>query len=491
MTPSFNSPKVSAPSKRRSRTNSKTRQLNVYIFLAFVLLVSIFGGSSRYDTAQLLALRPLCCVFLIIGLYQLKLADLKSFKLPLAVLLGLTTLMALQLVPLPPGIWTALPGREVIFNMSSAIQELDIWRPVSLAPSKTWNALAGMIVPLCTLLLLMICRKLTARTVMMVIVALGLINASLGMLQILAPTDVLYFYQITNEGSPVGLFANTNHSATFAAISLTIIAYLMMEENLQKSEVPGGNIDIYRVILACLFLLVFMVLIVNRSRAGLLAASIAIIYVSAVLATRVIASRNAQASPSTLKGRNLLFAGGFALVGLLMIIVLLFSGQSEAMNRLLANDSVGELRTDILPTLVDMIRTYFPFGSGFGSFENVYYIHEKPEFLRPTYLNQAHNDVLQFLIEGGLVAAVLFAAGAFWVARTLLSIYRNTGDINKSLFWIAIFLILGSASAADYPLRTPLMQLVAICLIWVMSAHARPVDDEPTGKGFANRRADG
>src|SRR3546814_2037165 len=59
-------------------------------------------------------------------------------------------LVLLQLGPLPPGLWTALPGRE--FLLSAPLSQ-ETWRPWSLTPSTTINAASSLIVPVVTLYL--------------------------------------------------------------------------------------------------------------------------------------------------------------------------------------------------------------------------------------------------------------------------------------------------------------------------------------------------
>src|SRR3546814_17788482 len=65
-------------------------------------------------------------------------------------------LVLLQLVPLPPGLWTALPGRE--FLLSAPLSQ-ETWRPWSLTPSTTINAASSLIVPVVTLYLVRSMRQ--------------------------------------------------------------------------------------------------------------------------------------------------------------------------------------------------------------------------------------------------------------------------------------------------------------------------------------------
>mgnify|MGYP007125385276 CR=1 FL=1 len=58
-----------------------------------------------------------------------------------------------HLVPLPPAIWSQLPGRELVSEIDRAAGLGDVWRPLSLTPGATWNALHAQLVPLAALVL--------------------------------------------------------------------------------------------------------------------------------------------------------------------------------------------------------------------------------------------------------------------------------------------------------------------------------------------------
>ena len=83
----------------------------------FAAVVAIFGGSSRFDAIQLAALRPLAALFLIPAIYFFARDRVADFRTPLVLLLLLAGWMAIQLVPLPPGIWQSKPRR---FNMATS-----------------------------------------------------------------------------------------------------------------------------------------------------------------------------------------------------------------------------------------------------------------------------------------------------------------------------------------------------------------------------------
>jgi O-antigen ligase len=168
--------------------------------------------------------------------------------------------------------------------------------------------------------------------------------------------------------------------------------------------------------------------------------------------------RNRPVSPALLKGALI---GGAAVLAGLFVAALMFS-RSLAFDRLVNSGTHSELRIDVLPTLIQMLKTHFPFGTGFGAFEFAYKRIEPTGLLTPNYLNQAHDDWLQIAIEGGLPAVLLVAVFIAWFAKTAfkaLRDWRRAPDFN-ALASIAVILAFAVASAVDYPLRVPSLMLV-------------------------------
>ena len=63
----------------------------------------------------------------------------------------------------------------------------------------------------------------------------------------------------------------------------------------------------------------------------------------------------------------------------------IYFSRSLAFDRLFERSNVEGLRGQLLPILTQMAGDYFPWGSGFGSFEHIYRIYEPQELLNPTY----------------------------------------------------------------------------------------------------------
>ena len=59
----------------------------------------------------------------------------------------------IQLVPLPPWIWTNLPGREQMVTVFNLIGDQIPWMPISVSPYATWLSFLSLLPPMAIFLL--------------------------------------------------------------------------------------------------------------------------------------------------------------------------------------------------------------------------------------------------------------------------------------------------------------------------------------------------
>lgn len=430
------------------------------------LIVAAFGGTAREDLAQVTALRPFAALMLAPALYWFAWQGTKGLRFLLVLLALLTLWMAAQLVPLPPDFWQSLPGRGPIAELDTLAGQSDLWRPISMAPLRSWNALASLVVPIAALLLVASVRA-KSRILLLLIAVLGLVDATLGLMQLAAPGDALHFYRITNENGPVGLLANENHSATFSAIALLIVAHLA------SSSRKAGEPDWLRFVYPAAFVLILLAILANGSRAGLVFGLFALIVSMVMFWPSGSGKKPIAAKPSRksrfvfLKNNAAQIAFGAGIVVLVaLILAFVFSDDVPALKQLLNAEPLEDLRADLFPTIRNMLMMFWLFGIGFGAFKDGYHQFEATELLMPRYVNQAHNDWMQIVIEGGLPAALILGALLLWLAWNLAKLASREGLFSSAfLMWASAFAIVSAASVVDYPLRTPIFQFVSIWLL--------------------------
>ena len=449
-----------------------------YLFVSFCCIVFFLGGGSRDDVQSLVLLRPLAILFCAYALSGRVSGQWNGRNFPLYIVCALAGLMLMQLMPLPPSLWTELPGRQMFANIAQVAGIDDPWRPMSLAPSRTLNSLFSLAVPAAAAMLFLNLDGQYRRKAIPVLIVLIVISAMWAMFQLAGPPrGPLYLYRITNVGAGVGLFANRNHQAVALASAIVMIGWYA------GSLAPGSKLLMLKLFasIATIFVLVPLIL-VTGSRAGLLllmpGLAFAFIF---IYFGQLPSDRKSRGSGRKQKNRMLLLRRWGALSAILAIVGIsglsVLLSRSAAYDRLFGINDLTELRFQLLPTIFQMIKEYMPWGSGFGSFEYVYKIYEPRELLDPSYLNQAHNDWLQYPLEGGLPALAIAFVAIIWFARRsveMVKSWRVSSHRNfRAIMCMAVIGFLLAASIGDYPLRVPSLMVVFIILVCVFNDSIR------------------
>ena len=433
-----------------------------WFFSLFMLVVLFTGGGSRYDISSVGPLRAISAVFLAIAIYAQTQKSFHKVAPPVSLLIILGLLMAAQLIPLPPALWSGLPGREAIYEAGVLIDANEIWRPITLSPLRTLNALTSLVVPLSALMLLALLDEEGWRRVPILIVAAGIASALLGIAQVTLPGAAsLYFYEITNQGSAVGFFANRNHNALFLNIALLISSWHVLPDR------PRWNPA--NLFTAAGHLILLLGILINGSRFGFALFGL----VALILAFRFILRARSegklgQAGP--LPQQMLAFLGGAVALGI--IALFLASDRVPALSRLFEQDVAQDLRARSFATVWQMAGDNLPFGVGFGAFEQAYRKVEPDALLSSVYFNHAHDDWLQIVIEGGVPAILIFCFGLFLIVRRGFKIWQlrklRATSLSEPLLGFLILTMIGLHIFVDYPLRTPIMMVIAaIALGWI------------------------
>ncbi|MDP5280685.1 O-antigen ligase family protein [Sphingomonas sp. DG1-23] len=428
------------------------------------MLTFFLGGGARSDIQSLAILRPIAVLVGVGALFTLSRQNLRDYRALLILVGAAIAIVAIQLVPLPPGLWRHLGGHDVVVEIDAALGLDGVWRPITMVPDATFNALAALFVPAATLLLAIQLSPEERQRLLPLLVVLGLISGFLGLLQVVGPQQgPLYFYRITNHGSAVGLFSNRNHAAIFLATLFPMLAVLASHATgtEQRARFLRASTLIVGTVMVPLML-------VTGSRAGLVVGAIGL--ASVFLLFRAPAKSAGGSRRKVARLPLLVIAGGAALA----LVTVLFS-RAEALQRLLSAGQNGDLRFRVWGPILDLSWKYFPFGSGVGSFAEVYQIYEQDGLLATRYLNHAHNDWLETLLTGGLPAIGLAVAAVLVCGVRSFAVWRQparsrTRDLARMSSVILLLLIL--SSLADYPLRVP--SLASLSIIAAVLLFAKP-----------------
>ena len=442
----------------------------------------LMGGASRTDVSSLLVLQPFAALCAAAFLLLPGRIGFGSVRIPLLLLAVLGAIMVAQLIPLPPALWTRLPGRALYIEAARVAGLPQPWRPMSLTPDLTMASLVGLIVPLAVLIGLAAIGGKRRHAL------LGLVLAGVGTSALFALGQVtsggqgpLYLYEITNVGSGVGLFSNRNHQAVLLAMAWPMLltwAVVVRRDPRRQAAVQW--------IAASMALFLLPLLLVTGSRAGLALAGLTL-GACAILWYR-------QRYAAGWRRPNWLVGALGVGAALIVVGVTLVLSRAEAVQRLLASQSADDARIQATPVVLRMIRDFFPVGSGLGSFDPVFRHYEPLGMLGPEYLNHAHDDALELVLTAGLPGLVLLLVFVGWVLVQSVRAWRceePSADIGLARTGSVMICVALLSSIVDYPLRTPLMMaLVSIACAW-LGQRAEPVVGEASGQPKGALRAAG
>lgn len=430
-------------------------RLRAFVVPAYLLLCLMFGGSVqgiwRVMLLQLVAVGLIGWALLAPERERLTRRSKRLLALAAAILL----LFVVQLLPLPPGLWSRLPGRDLLVEGYVSLGLELPWIAISLAPYATLATALTLFPPLAAFLAVVRLNAVDETWLAITLILGALLCVLLGAVQTLGgfgPQASGYLYEITNTGA-VGFFANANHMGTLLLATIPFAAALIA-----AGKIAGrGPLPVLVAFGAAGLLIALVGLALNRSLAAI-GLAMPVILVSALLL------------PGQWRGRRFAFAGA----ALLTVIAVLLYTSSPLRQELAGADMASlESRLPMWALSWEIIRETFPFGTGFGTFELVFRAHENPAATTATYVNHAHSDYVELLVEGGLAALLLVGAFLAWWGRRALRIWRSplSGPFARAAI-IATAAILAH-SLVDYPLRTAAISALFATCLGVMARPAR------------------
>lgn len=432
-------------------------RFSVSLGLLTLLLATLWvaGGASRADMLGQAIVRGAAWLTLVIMALVGERPALGRLFMP-ALLVGLSVLLPLlQLIPLPLGLWQSLPGRDLLREAAAASGQAQPWRPWSIVPAATANALGSLVVPVAVLVLVASLRERERAHLPAILLTMVVAGTLIGLLQ----ASGAGFGNALINGTPgdvSGTFANRNHFALFVAIGCLVVpAWAFLD-----GRRPGWRGPV-ALALGPFFVLT---LLATGSRAGLAVGGLAVLL--ALLLARQGLRRELRRAPRWVFPAAM---GALVAVLVLLIGISITADRAQSVNRLVTIDAAQDTRLRALPTVLSMVQSYFPVGTGFGTFDPIFRIHEPYHLLKPTYFNHAHNDFLEIVLDGGIAGLLLLLlALAWWMVATVSAVRApSTGALPRRT-GAAILLVVMIASIFDYPARTPLMMaIIVIASAWL------------------------
>lgn len=414
------------------------------------------GGSSRVDAPQIIIVRLAAIIAIAGTVTAAPAAMLGQFARGVALPFAALILWAIQLVPLPPSLWLALPGHALLAQSAIIANEAQPWRPLSLSPDLTIEAMLALMVPVAAIILTLSAPKRWLHQAALALMILAVFSAAVATGQAAGgPDSILQWYPAGEADVSTGLLVNRNHQGLL--MSLGIPAAFIWATNEQSGTLPRGSRLLIAFAVAALCVIGALI---TQSRAAIIFVALGAVFAAASLGRDIIKLVGARGAIIAASGSALALAGVAAL--------------ALPYQRLMAGDANDD-RAYFWADTTTMLKAYFPFGSGGGTFVNTYPRFQGMDRLRPEYVNHAHNEVLEFVSENGIAGIVLIAALAWLLVPRMVTVIleKNSSPMLRSgRFAVVVIGFAILASMVDYPLRAPMMtSLIASSAVILYRAH--------------------
>lgn len=445
------------PRHSRSLTG-KLPDLNFVLLVVMLIVLWIAGGASRADVLGQTVVRAVAWLVAIIAILFAPKPNLKPVAPVAFLLFASAALVVLQLIPLPPSIWTSLPGRELVTQSAILSDQQQPWRPISLSPDATINALSSLVVPAVVFFLAAGLAQENQKRLLSLLLGLVVASSLVGLLQFSGSRfDNPFINNVSRTVSAT--FANRNHFALMLACGCVLAPLWAF----QSSRSPR-----WKAVASAGLVVVFVLMILaTGSRAGLILGTVGV-------ALGIISVQSRIRKRLRQLPRRVWLPVVASIAGLFLVVISLsiMLDRAVSIDRVFGVDASEDLRRAALPTIWKMVKVYWPVGSGVGTFDPVYRIHEPYELLNILYLNHAHNDWLEFVLDEGILGLLLLVAAIGWWGWASFKTWRKPLESHLVLARAGsvIMFLIAMAGIFDYPARTPMvMALVTIAAIWLSS----------------------
>ncbi len=250
----------------------------------------------------------------------------------------------------------------------------------------------------------------------------------------LSEDKIYWFREVPENATPFGPYIYHNHFAGFMEMMfpLTLCLFLYYRPRLSFKSFREGLYELFNhpktnfhILYGFWAILIGASIFVSYSRGGIISLCLSLVFLAIMLTAFAVRK----------EGRTLFF---------LIIILILFSvgwfGWDPIFDRFErirnADGIIQDSRLMVWKDSLNIIRDYPLTGTGFGTFVHIYpgYRTTKGNLI----FNHAHNDYLELLTDGGVVAAILIFCFLFSL------FYKTYQKILKRRDTFSIFLYLGS-----------------------------------------------
>lgn len=387
------------------------QKLLFYLLFALLVFAPLFRAGNR--PIPLMVIEFLALALLLALLWEPQ----RLQRLPVeykALAAALLLLPPLYLIPLPEALWRSLPGRDLY---GAILQGADAgdgagWRPLSLVPLKSEGRLYATLPAVAVFAGVYLLPVEQVRRLVYLLLGVAAVQAGLGLMQFGAGAgSSLYLGNpYAANASAAGTYINRDHLAGLLEmvfpVSLALLAATLGHGSRRGHR--GGKwrrrIEFFSsikghqaLIFGALTLLLILGLVFTRSRAGVALAMVGL-FLSLLLFARRLGGNNVY--------------GTLGSIVAVVVVVAAEIGLAPVLDRF-AEDPLQDARWTIYSGTLEGIGQFFPFGSGAGTFAQVFPLYQPVE-LGGYFVNNVHNDYLEALFEDGIFFLILLL-WALWI----------------------------------------------------------------------------
>lgn len=306
-------------------------------------------------------------------------------------------LSLLYLLPITYEIWKNLPGRWIYIPVGDLLEynEKDIFS-LSIIKWESVKFILGLIPPIVVFIIIKNLKKNQLKVIFLVFFITVIYQDLLGLVQYFLDASqfsksiarILNFIEaggVGHQGEAHGTYLNRDHYSSFLAMSISLI-FSFTVIHIRNFLIDKERF-VYVLLLVFLLLLTITSLAIARSRAGI-SLTIISFFINLIIFYKLLGK---EGHPK----KWLLLT---PISGVLLIFLI---PTTHIINRFIGLDPAEDGRIEIFSNTIIAIKHFFPIGSGPGTFDEIYRNFQPIDQLN--YINHAHNDYLELLMETGVV----------------------------------------------------------------------------------------
>ena len=290
--------------------------------------------------------------------------------------------------------------------------------------------------------------------------------AILGLMQSFTSPTKVYWFRELNQSTAFGPFINRHHFAGYMELTIALPLGLLFAGAVDKEK---------RLLYIFVAGLMGVALVMTTSRGGIISLVAEVLFLGLVTGIWKRQSRRRRTKSDRLKA--VAQRAGLAaavLVGLFFAVLLL--GGDFSIYRFIDTvntDNPTSGRAHFWAVTMDIIKSYPFIGTGLGAFGVVYTQYDTRNGLYR--LEQAHNDYLQVLSDGGIIGAALALAFVVLLFYLALKRAKSQDDFRRGVALAALSGCFGVLvhSFFDFTLHTPSNALLFLVMAALATLDAR------------------